>query len=43
MSFEWLEKKKYEVEADYKIGKISEEEYQYMLDAIENKKKTTVY
>ena len=38
MSFERLDKKREEVEADYKIWKISEEKYLLMLEAIEGKK-----
>ena len=40
MSFERLDKKREEVEADYKIWKISEEKYLLMLEAIEGKKWT---
>lgn len=43
MSFERLDKKREEVEADYKIWKISEEKYLLMLEAIEGKKKTTFF
>jgi hypothetical protein len=33
-----LERKRDALEADYRIGKITDEEYQMMIDAIEDKK-----
>ena len=36
---DWLERKRQEVEADFQIGKISEEKYQLLIKAIEWKKK----
>jgi hypothetical protein len=41
--YSWLERKRSELEADYKIGKITEEEYQMVIDAIERKKKKSLW
>jgi len=41
--FDWLDRKIDEVETDYKLGNISEEEYQSMMDAIESKKKKSTW
>lgn len=38
-NLDWLESKRQEVEADFKIGRISEEKYHQMIAAIESKKK----
>ena len=40
---DWLERKRQEVEADFQIGKISEEKYQVMLEAIESKQKKSLW
>jgi hypothetical protein len=41
--FDWLDRKIDEVETDYKLGNISKEEYQSMMDAIESKKKKSTW